>query len=270
MEKNKIPLLVSILSFSLCLDCRSQVADTSGQRNSIVPTQSSGKPEIFTNGFIDILNNGQMSASARLIRVYIGEPGRFAVPLSFYSGVTANNFQQQVSIGGVRSNDHLFHAFINPLSGLINISSEGKFYFSNALSVSRLGFLYQVGEKILTGYKVGPAMNPSTGRPINFLNSFFSAGLYFQTGAWEKTNHEEMGIFWLLCRLHICYSSPFILKDFLPGILTNGVYSGYSAGFGVEINNLVNIKLIFYEYIKPLELDYSQPVYQFSFNYSIR
>ena len=44
------------------------------------------KPEILTSGFIDIINNGQVNASARFIRLYIGEPGKFAIPLSIFSG----------------------------------------------------------------------------------------------------------------------------------------------------------------------------------------
>ena len=51
------------------------------------------KPEIFTSGFIDILNSGQVNASTRFIRLFIGEPGKFAIPLSLYSGVSSNNFQ---------------------------------------------------------------------------------------------------------------------------------------------------------------------------------
>ena len=35
------------------------------------------KPEIFTSGFIDIINNGQVNASARFIRFFIGEPDKF-------------------------------------------------------------------------------------------------------------------------------------------------------------------------------------------------
>jgi hypothetical protein len=35
------------------------------------------KPEIFTSGFTDIINNGQINASARFIRLFIGEPGKF-------------------------------------------------------------------------------------------------------------------------------------------------------------------------------------------------
>ena len=33
-------------------------------------------PEIFTSGFIDVMNNGQVNASARFIRLSIGEPGK--------------------------------------------------------------------------------------------------------------------------------------------------------------------------------------------------
>jgi hypothetical protein len=32
------------------------------------------KPEVLNSGFIDILTNGQINASARFIRLYIGEP----------------------------------------------------------------------------------------------------------------------------------------------------------------------------------------------------
>ena len=34
------------------------------------------KPEIFTSGFIDIINNGQVNASARFIRLFIGGLGK--------------------------------------------------------------------------------------------------------------------------------------------------------------------------------------------------
>lgn len=67
----------------------------------ILPRQAQGyKPEILTSGFIDIVNNGQINASARFIRLFIGEPGKFAIPLSIYSGVSSNNFQNQQVQGG--------------------------------------------------------------------------------------------------------------------------------------------------------------------------
>ena len=229
------------------------------------------KPEILTSGFIDIVNNGQLNASARFIRLYIGEPGKFAIPLSMYSGVSSNNFQNQQLQGGQRSNEQLVSSFINPLSGLANISVDGVLFFNRTTTgVTKAGFLYHAGIRILTGYKAGLVTEPSTGRPVNFLNSFSTSGLYFQTGAWERNNAKNIGVFWMAGRYIICKTGEKQLKEILPGILTNGLYHGWSVAWGVEINNLVNIKVVYYKYVKRPEIDYSLPVYQFSFNYSLR
>lgn len=228
------------------------------------------KPEIFTSGFIDIVNNGQINASARFIRLYIGEQGKFAIPLSFYGGVSNNNFQNN-SGGNLlsKSNDHLVNQYINPLSGLINISIEDVVFFKKSPSVTKAAFLYQFGERVLNGVRVGAINNPLTGKPTNFLNTFAAAGLYFQTGAWEKTNTKNVGIFWFAGRLHFCRSNARQIKEFLPDVTTNGIYTGYSFGFGIEINNVVNIKAVYYKYLKAPEIDYGLPIYQFSFNYTM-
>ncbi len=229
------------------------------------------KPEILTSGFIDIVNNGQVNASARFIRLYIGEPGKFAIPLSIYSGVSSNNFQNGQNSIVSRSNEQLVTNFINPLSGLANLSVDGVIFFKRkSQKYTRAGILYHFGERILTGQKVGPLTDPSTGKSINFLNSFGSTGFYFQTGAWERNNSKNVGIFWLALRYIGCYTNPSQLKEFLPSIETNGKYYGYSIGWGVEINSLVNIKVLYYKYSKEPEIDYSLPIYQFSFNYSMK
>lgn len=229
------------------------------------------KPEIFTSGFIDIVNNGQVNASARFIRLFIGEPGKFAIPLSLYGGVSNNNFQSQSNTGGLQNNnDHLVNQYINPLSGLVNISIDGIIYFRQTQKITKTGFLYHAGERLLTGYRTGQVTSPLTGKPSNFLNSFATVGLYYQTGAWERNNAKNVGIFWLALRYIGCFTNPKQIKEFLPDINTNGLYHGYSTGFGVEINNLINVKVIYYKYIKQPEIDYSLPIYQFSFNYALK
>src|SRR6476660_7559427 len=111
MWRWKLVVTATCLLYSTGLQCQS--ADSS--------TNKSYKPEILSSGFIDVINNGQLNASARFIRLYIGEPGRIAIPLSFYSGVSANNFSSSQSAAGLKSNDHLVNNFINPLSGLVNV-----------------------------------------------------------------------------------------------------------------------------------------------------
>jgi len=242
-------------------------------QSSIVPkpvNPKDYKPEIFTSGFIDIVNTGQVNASARFIRLYIGEPEKFAIPLSLYSGVSSNNFQNTQS-ALQRSNDVLVTNFINPLSGLANVSVDGVIMFKKkSKKVTKSGLLYHFGERVLTGIRTGPVSNPSTGKPHNFLNSFSALGFYFQTGAWERNNAKNVGISWFALRYIWCYSNPSQIREFLPGIKTNGVYHGYSIAWGVEINKLVNIKVVYYKYNKKPEINYSLPIYQFSFNYTLK
>lgn len=229
-------------------------------------------PEIFTSGFIDIMNSGQVNASARFVRLSIGEPGRFSIPLSLYGGVSNNTFngQQGTTAAVQKSNDHLINQYINPLSGLINVSVDGIVYFSKTQKITRGGLIYQVGERVLTGYKTGPANNPQTGRPSNFLNGFGTVGFYFQTGAWERSNTKNIGVFWTAARYIATHSSSKSIREFLPDVQTNGLYHGFSLGFGVEINNLINIKAIFYRYVKKPEIEYYLPIYQFTFNYALK
>ncbi len=248
----------------------SQANDSLKMPNAAVRIQAY-KPEILSSGFIDIINNGQLNASARFIRLYIGEPYKFCLPISIYSGVSSNNFQNQQIPGGQRSNEHLVNSFINPLGGLANVSVDGVIFSKRMqVKVTRIGFLYHGGVRILTGYKAGLLSAPTTGNPVNFLNGFGTGGIYFQTGAWERNNAKNVGVFWIACRYIFCRTSGKQLKEILPDIQTNGLYHGWSVAWGVEINNLVNIKIVYYKYVKQPEIDYSLPIYQFSFNYSLR
>ncbi|MBI5372933.1 MAG: hypothetical protein HZA79_13005 [Sphingobacteriales bacterium] len=234
------------------------------------PVSPGYKPEIFTSGFIDIINSGQVNASARFIRLFIGEPGKFALPLSFYSGVSSNNFQH-LQPGIQQSNEVLVTNFINPLSGIANLSVDGVIFLTRKKEkLTKMGLLYHLGERVLSGVRTGEITDPQTGKPVNFLNSFGSLGLYLQTGAWERSNNKNLGVSWLAWRYIGCYTNPSQLKEFMPGIRTNGSYTGYSIAWGVEITRLVNIRVVYYKYTKKPEIDYYRPIYQFSFNYSLK
>ena len=267
-----ISILFLLLIFTSCFSQDSTISFKNQTSQNSNKLKALPKPEILTNGFIDVVNNGQLNAAARFIRLYIGEPGKFAIPLSVYSGVSSNTFQNTNTTSIInKSNDQLYNNFINPLSGLANISIDGIVFFNkDETKITRTGFLYHFGEKILTGYKSGAVTNPQTGRPVNFLNSFASGGMYFQTGAWERTNAKNLGLLWLTFRYIASYTNPTNLKEILPNIQTNGLYIGYCFGLGVEINNLINLKILYYKYTKEPEIDYSLPIYQFSFNYSLK
>lgn len=249
---------------------------TSGQDKVVLPLKTDtaiikpSKPEILTSGFIDVVNSGQVNASARLLRLLIGEPGRLAIPISIYSGVSSSNFQSQ-QVNSFSSNNVLIPQFINPLSGLVNLSIDNLYFFPTKKKGStKAGMLYQTGIKVLTGYKTGVLGDPFAGSPVNFLNSFATIGFYFQTGAWDRNNKNNLGVFWSSLRLIGSVSNPKQIEQIIATIKTNGFYYGYSFGCGVEISSLVNLKILYYKYIKAPEHDFGLPIYQFSFNYALK
>jgi hypothetical protein len=252
--------VVLVVLLLACLTCAAQVRDSG----------SLSKPDVLNSGYIDILTNGQINASARLIRLLVGEPGHFAIPVSIYSGVSSNNFQNLQNFQG-RSNQHLINDFINPLSGLVNISFEGLLLLkAKKKKLTRSGFVYQAGEKVLTGYYEGAAGDPNTGKPVNFLSSVFVFGFYFQTGAWERNNSKNIGISWSVFRYILSYTGKEQLRNFLAAENPNGFYHGWSLGWGIEISNLVSIRILYYKYLKSPPVDYSFPICQVTFNYSVK
>ncbi len=262
--------IVFTIAFMLIVkSCSCQDKD-SIDKNAVTIDSSAQRTEILNSGFFDILNNGQVNTSVRFIRIFVGEPGKFAIPLSIYSGVSSNNFQNQQSIIGFRSNTHLANDFINPLSGLVNISADGVFLFKRNEKRTGTGLLTQSGIRILTAYRTGEPGDPETGQPVNFLNAFSSQGIYFKTGAWEKNNLNNLGTFWFAFRYIGAYSGIKQLRTFIPDIQSNGFYHGWSLAWGIEITKLVNIRVIYYKYLQPPEPEYSVPVYHFSFNYTVK
>jgi len=263
---NGFLLLLCFLPFGCFGQSTDSLSRSKSFRNN---SRWSYKPEILTSGFIDVTSSGQVNASARLIRLFIGEPGGKGIPVSIYSGVSSNNFQNQ-QFGGIRSNDQLGNNLINPLGGLINMSMEGLFLFNKKnYRVTATGLVYQLSARMLSGYRSGAITDPGTGRPVNFLNSLGAGGVYFQTGAWEKNNSRNMGLFWFTGRYIICSSGRESLRSIFP-LVNRGIFQAWSAGWGIEINNFVNIKLLYYKYSSKPSEELANAIYQFSFTYALK
>ena len=152
----------------------------------------------------------------------------------------------------------------------MNISSDGYIFTGkNKKKLSRAGFLYNISGKILTGFREGPLTDPATGKPVNFFSSLLTTGLYFQTGAWEKNNAGNLGICWSAIRYIFSLTSEKQLRSFLQHV-NSGSYHGWSIGWGIEITNLVSIKLLYYKYIRGPAIEQRLPICQVTFNYTVK
>jgi len=222
-------------------------------------TNQLSKPEILSGGFIDIVQNGQMNASARLFRLYIGEPGKFQVPVSVYTGVSANGFSNNPQ------NQDFVLTLINPGSGIFNMSFDG----NNKLlglkgKITTLQLQYQAGFRFLNIY------NKNIFKNTTFFNTIGGVGLTFVTGAWERNKANNIGVFWLNLRALYSNNPPSVLNDiFLIPVIQNLL--AYSAGMGIEISQSLNVKVFYFHFLNNRDITaFTQPFLQLSFNYSLR
>ena len=221
------------------------------------------KPELFNSGFIDFQNSGQMNASARVFKIYIGEPKKFMLPVSVYSGVSGNNYNTGNNINS-RGSEQMILGLINPMSGIFNLSTDNTFRFKGkSKSLTGFSVVYQLGEKMVSGQQA------ITLKSFNFFSTYANSGMLFQTGAWEKDKEKNMGVFWVLLRYHIVQTSNtfFKLSGYPPD---KEIFKGYSIGMGIEINNVLNIKSYYYRYIHPGADIFDIPIFQLTFNYSMK
>lgn len=220
------------------------------------------KPELFNSGFIDFQNSGQMNASARVFKLYIGEPKKFMLPISVYSGVSGNNVNT-ANASSSRGSEQMVLGLINPMSGVFNISTDNTFRLGKKRqSLTGFSAVYQVGERMISGQQA------FTFKPFNFFSTYANGGLLFQTGAWERDKEKNMGVFWLLYRYHLIRTSNSFqtLSGYPPD---KGFFRGYSIGMGIEINNVLNIKSYYYHYVNPGSSAFEIPIFQLTFNYSM-
>jgi hypothetical protein len=219
------------------------------------------KPELFNSGFIDFQNSAQMNASARIFKLFIGEPGKFSVPISLYSGVSAPGMNSGTI--GPRTSEQMVLSLINPMSGLFNIYIDKLFEEKNRNRLTGIALVAQFGEKVLNGFQAVNLKN------FNYFSTYGNIGMLFKTGAWEKNKEKNMGIFWAVIRYHFIKTANSFLS--LSGYAPNtSEFQGYSLGIGIEINNSLNLKTFYYRYLKSQAAIFDIPIFQITFNYSLK
>lgn len=262
-----LTLAVCLLAGSLCWAQRDPKT-TRGLSDSVTHRVTE-PPDWLSAGMMELGQGGQMQASARVVRLMIGEPGRWQIPLSVYSGVTQAGAVPMNGVGlNNRSNESITWQLYSPWSGIINMGFEGQRLCGRWGLQSTFRFVFQFGERLLSGYRVGSITDPLTGKQQSLWNHYVVAGWVLQTGAWERTNPKNLGRGWLMARMHLSYSSPEQLKGFFSLAELRGLYGGASLGFGIEVSRVVQIRSAIYWPVRGPEWTTSRNLTQFSFQYN--
>lgn len=226
---------------------------------AIVKSQTSyNKPEILSGGFIDFIQNGQMNASARLFRLFIGEPGKFQVPVSVYTGVSANNLSSH------RQKEDIIFQLINPGTGIINMSFDGNNrIIGKKTKITSFRLQYQAGFRFINSFDRLLYKN------IIYSNFITGGGFILITGAWEKTKQNNIGVFWFNLRGLFSHNPPELFRNFFTVPVTHNLLA-YSAGMGIEISQALNVKIFYFHFLNNRDVpEFVKPFLQLGFNYSL-
>lgn len=219
------------------------------------------KIEILGRGFLDLFSNGRMQGTAQIIKLKIGEPNAFHVPVYLLIGASGEG------LGTQGLNENTVTNLLNPIGGLINltINNSNSIYTSKS-GITSIKFAYQISGKLINAQDFISSQTRYLGA------GYGNMGLFFQTGAWEAEKDNNLGVFWMQIK---ATSSLGINEDSYRMAFgehfRNNLLFGYSADFGIEIDSRVNMKVGIYRFINNQEIDlFNNTLYKFSIDYNLR
>lgn len=229
-------ILTSLFILSSTISLIAQNVEVINENRAKTFAAGEKKPILFGKTLLDYGYSGQLQASTQALKINIGEPQGFYLPVYLLVG-TANG-----DLGSNESNKGTVASLINSSGGTVNLS--GNFYVNllkSSSGITSLKFSTLLGGKLVTGRDV------TTGSGLFKPSGFAESGLYFQTGAWEDGGqYKDGGIFWLQAR----YAALTMSKDDLRSFFGDDALSaptGPKIELGIFIESKVNIKLSFFK-----------------------
>jgi hypothetical protein len=216
--------------------------------------------ELLSRGFVDIFTNGKMQGTAQLLKINIGEPDAFYIPLFILVGASGDGLGEQ------EKNENTVANLLNPIGGIFNGTVNGRNnLYSSSTGITSLKFAYQLSGKLIN------AQDSLTGESKFLGAGYGNAGLFFQTGAWEPDAEGNMGVFWMQAKVTGSYAfDNAILTDVFGSTVTDNYFIGYSIDLGIEINNRINLKAGAYQYLNNQDIELmKKPVFKFSLDYNL-
>ncbi len=211
-----------------------------------------GSSNVFAGGTLDILQGGQMNASARLFQLYLGKPGGRRLPLSISTGVMAG------ALAGYPLHDEGVSLLVNPAGGLLNMRVEGD---RRLTGDGNLRVQLQGAVRLLNLFDPAAFVN------YRFVNALAGGGLIWMTAAWEEGREKDPGICWCSLRLFGSAAPEWLFSDYLQTRFFP-VLLGVAAGVGVDISQRLQVRTSYFRFCNTRgEAVFREPVIQLSFSY---
>jgi len=210
-------------------------------------------------GFVDYFSSGATQATVQLIRLCLGEPGRFRLPLYFLAGspgkVSGGNTMNAATLGSI----------LNPLGGFLNAAVNDSYEIwprNPAYQYTSFQLAYQAAAKYLNGHDT----TNTTGVPA--MIGYADLGLRYQTGATnlDDVDPSKVGIAWIQVKFGANIAGSTQFKR-LFGADAGQILQVVSVDGGVAIDSRLNLKISYETTVKHLRnLDKDQLKLAFDFS----
>lgn len=230
-----------------------------GSRQAFAAADSAGAVQILKSGTIDFQTDGNVQASAQLLKINIGEKDGFYIPFYFYTGAAGSAF------GTDKFNQAAMTNLLNPVGGTFNLSFNGLNPIYKTGKYTSLQVSYQLGGRMVN------ARDSLKQQNLNTISGLANAGLYFQTGAWGDADPANMGLFFVQVKAIGTFSSAGDLQKVLNDYhFSHSYLLGYSLDAGLSIHNVVNARIGVYQYTtSTASALLKDPVVKLSLDYSM-
>jgi len=217
--------------------------------------------ELLGRGFVDFFSNGKMQGTAQLLKINIGEPKGFYVPIYLLIGSSGDG------LGSQKKNENTVANLLNPIGGIFNgtVNGRNNLYASKS-DITSLKLSYQISGKLIN------AQDTITGKSKFLGAGYGNLGLFFQTGAWDSDDKGNMGVFWIQAKATASYAfNNASYKEVLGKDFKSNYFVGYAIDLGIEINNKLNLKVGVYQYLNNQDLELLRnPIFKFSLDYNLK
>ncbi|MFD0962557.1 hypothetical protein [Pseudofulvibacter geojedonensis] len=213
---------------------------------------------LFGTGYLDYFSAGSVQATAQILKLNIGDPERFIVPLYIFAGgsgdVLGENEENKSAIGNL----------LNPTGGLFNATFYKQF-LKPSDKVTRIGFTLQATLKLISGDDVQSKDN------FLFGSTSFSTGFHFQTGAW-KEGEDDIGLFFV---------KPRLIGSLVGNTQSESLFStvqehdnflyGFAVDAGINVKDVIDLKFGVYQFWNDYDIEgFDKPLLKFSVDYKFK
>lgn len=216
-------------------------------------------PKFLNTGFLDVFSSGTSQATVEIVKLYIGEPDKFKIPLYLFVSASGN------TLGKEENNENTLGNLLNPLGGILNgtLNKRNRLFHYGKYTSLHIG--YQASGKLISGE------NMQSEKLELFGSGFANAGLEFQTGAWESSNSSNMGVFWLHAKIAASFNGDSQMQRVFGDAIDDTTFAGYAIDLGIQIDGRINLKAGVYQYWGNKQVNgFNDPVFKFSFDYTAK